>query len=237
MSSSRSGCGIACCARSVEISRDWAVAGWSLSVTLGDGADRRWAGDGQRRRWQDCRDGWRVWPRWRVAARLAHRLWAPLWEVGLEVGELRDALPHVLGRGAEQPAGRDGARESHLVRGEQATRWRRAGAAGGGREGGRREAARAKGVPRRKILKSSSISESPGRSGWPVTISGMMVPTDLQDGSERVRAESLRAAARQPRALRARCRRGTSTAWRRAGSPARGTRASPPRACTCAAAR
>ena len=85
-----------------------------------------------------------------------------------------------------------------LVGGEQ-------GAAGDGREGGRREEARAKGVPRRKILKSSSISESPGRSGWPVTISGMMVPTDLQDGSERVRAESPRAAARQPRALRARC--------------------------------
>ena len=30
----------------------------------------------------------------------------------------------------------------------------------------------------RKILKISSISESPGNKGWPVTISGMMVPTD-----------------------------------------------------------
>jgi len=37
----------------------------------------------------------------------------------------------------------------------------------------------------RKILKSSSISESPGKSGWPVTISGMIVPTDqMSTGTE-----------------------------------------------------
>ena len=87
----------------------------SLSATARTGDGQAMPHPDRRRRGQDCRNCWRVWPRWRVAARLAYRLWAPLREVGLEVGELRDALPHILGRGAEQPAGRDGARESHLV--------------------------------------------------------------------------------------------------------------------------
>ena len=34
-------------------------------------------------------------------------------------------------------------------------------------------------------MKSSSISESPGKRGWPVTISGMIVPTDqMSTGTE-----------------------------------------------------
>ena len=57
------------------------------------------------------------------------------------------------------------------------------------------------GVPsRRKILKISSISESPGKSGWPVTISGTIVPIDhISTGHEYCFAPSRISGARYQR--------------------------------------
>ena len=97
---------------------------------------------------------------------LGQRDGRPVRERGLVVRKLRDAGPRLLVRGAERPEGRAAGRakvrspaRDGVGWGAAVWRWGGARATWGGVVGVRRGRGRG---PHRKILKSSSISESPG---------------------------------------------------------------------------
>ena len=104
----------------------------------------------------------------RMRDRLAQRLWLPLREIRFVIRELGNTLPEGVVRSAKQPASTHDANASQHGLDVRIESTRRERVQGGVLKSGKH----------RKILKISSISESPGNKGWPVTISGMMVPTD-----------------------------------------------------------